>query len=146
MAIIDMAQFSDGRPVSLASISRRQNISLSYLEQLFARLRKAGIVNSVKGPNGGYVLSKNPSQITIADIICGIGESIKMTNCGNKAISCTKNKKKCHTHDLWRGLENSIGNYLASFSLADFLSQSAIGSSFGIVKGGCGEDIGKNIP
>lgn len=121
MAIIDMIQCSVDKPVSLISISNRQNISLSYLEQIFAKLKKAGIVNSVKGPNGGYVLAKKPDQVSIADIICGIGEPIKMTRCDNKSAACMKDKKKCNTHDLWRGLEDNIRNYLESFSIADFL-------------------------
>lgn len=129
MAIIDMIQCSVDKPVSLISISNRQNISLSYLEQIFAKLKKAGIVNSVKGPNGGYFLAKKPDQLSIADIICGIGEPIKMTRCNNKSVGCMKDKKKCQTHDLWSGLESNIRNYLGSFLVVDFLSVKDLSSA-----------------
>ena len=127
MAIIDLLEETviDPRlaPVSLLSISQRQNISLSYLEQIFSNLRKAGIVSSVKGPGGGYFLKKQPEEITISDIIRATGENIKMTRCGNKN-SCTfarqNTKTKCKTHDLWYGLERSIDAYLCSISLKDF--------------------------
>ena len=115
------------KAVSLLSISQRQNISLSYLEQIFASLRKAKIVDSVKGPGGGYVLKKNPDKITILEIISAIGEEIKITACANKVGGCnsvdkqskSKLKAKCKTHNLWLGLENQIDRYLGAISLED---------------------------
>ena len=104
MAIIDIADNGNNCPTPLSAISQRQNISLSYLEQIFTRLKKSGIVKSVKGPGGGYVLDKDSKEITIADIIAATGESIKM---------------KCKTHDLWHGLEQRIFDYLKSISLFD---------------------------
>ena len=124
MAIIEIADSSCESsliPVSLSIISKSQNISLSYLEQIFSLLKKSNIVASVKGPGGGYILAKTRKDITIAQIIKAIGEPIKMTNCSNNKQNCitsTKNSK-CKTHHLWQGLENNIYNYLNSISLND---------------------------
>jgi Rrf2 family iron-sulfur cluster assembly transcriptional regulator len=128
MAVIDLLDetVSEGnlRPVSLISISQRQNISLSYLEQIFANLRRAGIVKSIKGPGGGYVLKKKPDEITISEVISATGEPIRMTSCGDKKEGChmarSSTKGRCRTHDLWHGLEKNIHQYLASISLDDF--------------------------
>ena len=129
MAIIDLLEEtitpSETKPVPLLSIAKRQNLSLSYLEQIFSNLRKAGIVKSIKGPGGGYVLKKNPEEITIADIISATGESIRMTGCGDKKDGCVmarnSAKSRCKTHDLWHGLEQNIHNYLSSISLKHFI-------------------------
>ncbi|MSP33991.1 MAG: Rrf2 family transcriptional regulator [Rickettsiales bacterium] len=128
MAMIDLLDETnaenDCKPVSLLSISQRQSISLSYLEQIFANLRKAEIVRSIKGPGGGYALQKAPQKITISEIIAATGESIRMTNCGDKKEGCamarTHTKSRCRTHDLWHGLEKNIYNYLSAISLHDF--------------------------
>lgn len=117
MAIIEIADDKTNQPVSLLTISKRQKISLSYLEQIFSHLKKAGIVNSIKGPGGGYVLEKKRSEITIAEIIKAIGEPIKMTRCNAEKKSCTNIGVKCKTHHLWHGLENKIYDYLDSISL-----------------------------
>jgi Rrf2 family transcriptional regulator, iron-sulfur cluster assembly transcription factor len=122
MAIIDIAENMNNdaqKPISLLKISKNQNISLSYLEQIFSNLKNSGIVNSIKGPGGGYILTKKKNEITIADIIKAIGEPIKMTNCTKLEKNCTNpNKKsKCKTHHLWMGLENNIYEYLNSISL-----------------------------
>ncbi len=118
-AVIDIAASKTNEPISLTTISQRQNISLSYLEQIFACLRKSGVVKSIKGPGGGYVLAKEPHQITIAQIIKAIGEPIKITRCGNVEKSCLATKSKCQTHKLWHGLENQIYEYLNSISLEE---------------------------
>lgn len=118
-AIIEIADSKTDEPVSLLTISKRQKISLSYLEQIFSCLKKSGIVDSVKGPGGGYVLAKNRDQITIAQIIKSIGEPIKITRCGNIEKSCLATKTKCRTHNLWYGLESKIYEYLNSISLED---------------------------
>lgn len=128
MAMIDLLDESmaeaDLKPTSLLSISQRQNISLSYLEQIFSNLRKAGIVKSIKGPGGGYVLKKKPQEITISEVICATGETIRMTSCGDKKEGCpmarSHTKSRCRTHDLWHGLEKNIYNYLNAISLYDF--------------------------
>lgn len=119
MAVIDIADSDSNQPVSLLTISERQNISLSYLEQIFSRLKKSGIVESVKGPGGGYVLGRDRKKITINEIIKAMGETIKMTRCSDTKKSCTSNRAKCKTHHLWHGLENQISNYLGSISLDD---------------------------
>jgi len=125
MAMIDLCESSTENPnsktVPLLSISQRQNISLSYLEQIFSKLRKSGIVTSIKGPGGGYVLGKDPKSISVCDIIYATGESIKMTSCGNLSKSCKTGitKRKCRTHDLWNGLESKINEYLSSISIYD---------------------------
>lgn len=116
-AVIEIADSEKGQPVSLLTISRNQDISLSYLEQIFSSLKKAGIVSSVKGPGGGYVLEKNRDEITIAQIIKAIGEPIKMTRCKSDKQGCIASKTKCKTHHLWRGLEQKIYQYLDSISL-----------------------------
>lgn len=122
VAIVDMFESGCEKPISLSVISKRQNISLSFLEQIFATLRKAGIVRSIKGSGGGYVLARKPQELNIADIITAIDEPIKMTRCGGKT-GCTAKKTRCRTHHLWDGLEKSIYNYLKSISLNDVCKQ-----------------------
>lgn len=119
MAVIEIADDISGNPVSLLTISQRQKISLSYLEQIFAALKKAKIVKSIKGPGGGYLLNKDRNQITVAEIIKAIGEPIKMTRCTKTKTGCVNSDTKCKTHHLWRGLENKIYEYLNSISLED---------------------------
>ena len=120
MAVIDMIENSNDRPISLLSISERQNISLSYLEQIFSKLKKAEIVDAVKGPGGGYILNQK-KNITIADIIKATGEQVQMTRCGDKK-SCMKNNVKCKTHHLWSGLEDAINSYFKSITVQDIAS------------------------
>jgi len=120
MAIIEIAANVDGAPLSLQTISKRQDISLSYLEQIFLRLKKAGIVSAIKGPGGGYILAKKREEITVAKIINAIGEPIKMTRCKNDKGGCMKISTKCKTHHLWHGLESRIYDYLDSISLQNF--------------------------
>jgi Rrf2 family iron-sulfur cluster assembly transcriptional regulator len=117
MAIIEISEEKNSQPISLQTISDKQKISLSYLEQIFACLKKDGIVASVKGPGGGYVLGKKREEITVADIIKAIGEHVKMTRCSTKE-GCVKVSSKCKTHHLWRGLENKIYEYLDSVPLS----------------------------
>lgn len=123
-AVIDLVQDESKQPVALASIASRQDISLSYLEQIFAKLKKHGLVSAIKGPGGGYLLAKDKSQITVADIINAINEPIKITKCGGK-MGCKKNNQKCQSHDLWHGLETMIHQYLKSVSLIDFCKKNA---------------------
>lgn len=117
MAVIEIADAKNNQPLSLLTISKQQKISLSYLEQIFSRLKKSGIVESVKGPGGGYVLRKNHQEITIAEIIKAIGEPIKMTRCGDTKKGCVTVSTKCKTHHIWHGLETNIYEYLNSISL-----------------------------
>jgi len=117
MAVIEISEQKNSQPVSLLTISEKQKISLSYLEQIFARLKKAGIVDAIKGPGGGYILAKDAKNISIADIIKAMGESVKMTRCSTKE-GCVTISSKCKTHHLWRGLENRIYEYLESIPLS----------------------------
>lgn len=130
MAMVDLAQHSNGVPVSLAEIAERQEISLSYLEQLFAMLRKSGLVKSVRGPGGGYLLANDRSETRIAHIILAVDEPIRATRCTPGApIGCRGNKTRCMTHDLWEELGNQIHLFLSSVSLADVCEHRVLGTS-----------------
>ncbi len=130
MGLVDLAKHSGGRPVALADIARRQEISLSYLEQLFAKLRRGGLVNSVRGPGGGYLLAHPAAQTRIADAILAVNEPMRATRCtpGSPA-GCRSNKSRCLTHDLWEELGNQIQMYLNSVTLADVVEQRILGTS-----------------
>lgn len=123
-AMLDLAYHSEKKPVTLTDIAKRQNISLSYLEQLFARLRRAGMVEGVRGPGGGYQLSKEPLQINVAEIIAAVDEHIDSTRCGGQA-NC-HNNQPCLTHDLWMGLSEQIRDYLSSITLDDVLQRKSV--------------------
>lgn len=114
-AMLDLALRHGEGPVTLAGISERQNISLSYLEQLFGKLRRHRLVDSVRGPGGGYRLAKDMSEVTVADIILAVDEPIDATQCGGQE-NCT-DEGRCMTHDLWANLNTHIYDYLASVSL-----------------------------
>jgi Rrf2 family transcriptional regulator, iron-sulfur cluster assembly transcription factor len=114
-AMVDLALRHGGGPVTLAEISSRQKISLSYLEQLFGKLRRRELVDSVRGPGGGYRLGKDMGEITVADIILAVDEPIDATQCAGKE-NC-HDDRKCLTHDLWAHLNDRIFDYLESVSL-----------------------------
>jgi len=130
MAVVDLAKLGRRGPLSLAEIAERQEISLSYLEQLFARLRKAGIVNSVRGPGGGYILAYSAEKMRISDIILAVDEQLNATRCeANSPSGCMGNKARCITHDLWSELTNQIHLYLSSVTVADVCERKVLGSS-----------------
>ena len=130
MAMVDLAKYETNKPVSLADIAGRQEISLSYLEQLFGRLRKGGLVKSVRGPGGGYMLSRIPAHVRISDIILAVDEPIEATRCkSGSSLGCTGAKSRCLTHDLWSELGNQIYMFLSSISLADVCERRVLGSS-----------------
>jgi Rrf2 family iron-sulfur cluster assembly transcriptional regulator len=114
-AMVDLAMRHGGGPVTLAEISSRQKISLSYLEQLFGKLRRRSLVDSVRGPGGGYRLAKDMGGISVAEIILAVDEPIDATQCGGKE-NC-RDEQKCLTHDLWATLNDRIFDYLESVSL-----------------------------
>lgn len=128
-AMLDLAFHSQINPVispvTLTDIAARQVISLSYLEQLFARLRKAGLVTGVRGPGGGYRLSRDATYINIAEIIAAVDEPLDSTKCGGKG-NCHKNSQPCLTHDLWMGLSAQIRDYLEGISLAEILAREPV--------------------
>ena len=122
LAMVDIAKFGSNRPCSLSHVSVRQNISLSYLEQIFNDLKKAKLVRSQKGPGGGYSLSKKSGEIRILDIFNAIDEQIKTTGCGNNPNAfCSGTNKKCLTHNFWEDLEGVIGSYLGTVYLSDLV-------------------------
>jgi len=123
-AMLDLAFHSQTRPVTLTDIATRQTISLSYLEQLFARLRKAGMVKGVRGPGGGYTLSRKAQDINIAEIIEAVDEPVDSTKCGGKS-NC-HNDEPCLTHDLWMGLSEQIRAYLKQISLGQLLDRDLV--------------------
>lgn len=123
-AMLDLAFHSQTKPVTLTDIATRQTISLSYLEQLFARLRKAGMVKGVRGPGGGYTLSRSAQDINIADIIEAVDEPVDSSKCGGKA-NC-HNDQPCLTHDLWMGLSEQIRNYLKQITLGQLLERDLV--------------------
>lgn len=119
-AMLDLALNEEEKPVTLAGISERQGISLSYLEQLFSRLRRNGLVKSVRGPGGGYRLAKGQTDISVSDIITAVDELIDATQCGGKE-NCHEGKP-CMTHDLWSSLNTKILEYLSGVALADLVA------------------------
>jgi Rrf2 family iron-sulfur cluster assembly transcriptional regulator len=125
-AMIDLALRQDKGPVTLAGISKRQEISLSYLEQLFGKLRRHEIVESVRGPGGGYNLARKAEDVTVADIIIAVDEPLDATQCGGKQNCHSpdhENGSRCMTHDLWAALNVKMVDYLDSVSLKDLVDQ-----------------------
>jgi Rrf2 family iron-sulfur cluster assembly transcriptional regulator len=123
-AMMDLAIHEPKGPVTLADISRCQSISLSYLEQLFSKLRKENLVRGVRGPGGGYQLAKPAGEITIASIIAAVDEKVDAT-CNGEA-NCSNEDNACLTHELWCGLSKRIYSFLDSISLEEFLSRPAV--------------------
>jgi Rrf2 family transcriptional regulator, iron-sulfur cluster assembly transcription factor len=119
-AMLDLALSEVDRPVTLAGISERQEISLSYLEQLFSRLRRNGLVKSVRGPGGGYRIAKALDNISVSDIITAVDEQIDATQCGGNE-NCHE-ERQCMTHDLWSSLNVRILEYLSGVSLAELVA------------------------
>jgi Rrf2 family iron-sulfur cluster assembly transcriptional regulator len=120
-AMIDIAMHSTNGPATLAGVSDRQKISLSYLEQLFGKLRRHGLVESVRGPGGGYHLARSADTISVADIITAVDEPIDATQCGGRE-NC-HDDRRCMTHELWAGLNNHIFEYLQSVTLEQLVRQ-----------------------
>src|SRR5688572_14573919 len=118
-AMVDLALRDGGGPVTLAEISSRQKISLSYLEQLFGKLRRRALVDSVRGPGGGYRLGKASEAISVAEIILAVDEPIDATQCGGKE-NC-RDEQKCLTHDLWATLNERIFGYLEAVTLRELV-------------------------
>lgn len=124
-AMLDLALRQGGGPVTLAGISDRQKISLSYLEQLFGKLRRHGLVESVRGPGGGYYLARSLDEIAVADIIQAVDEPIDTTHCGGQE-NC-KEDQRCMTHDLWTNLNTRIFDYLTGIKLSNLVASQCPG-------------------
>ncbi len=121
-AVLDLAFHEQGGPVSLADISQRQGISLSYLEQLFSRLRRNNVVASTRGPGGGYSLARPDTEISMAEIILAVDESYDATSCGGKG-TCSGDSYQCLTHDLWTELSDEIHEFLNGIMLSEMKSR-----------------------
>lgn len=121
-AMIDLAMRQHSGPVTLAGISERQNISLSYLEQLFGKLRRHKLVSSVRGPGGGYCLTKPLDEVSVADIIIAVDEPLDTTQCGGRE-NCHSDEGRCMTHDLWTNLNRKMFEYLESVTLGSLVEQ-----------------------
>ena len=123
MALADLAKFNSENPVSLRDISLRQGISLDFLEQIFSKLKKYNIVKSVRGTNGGYILSVNPEQIKIANILNAVDEEVKTVQCKKESKKgCNGKTTKCITHNLWDELEIHINNFFEKKNLKDLIN------------------------
>jgi Rrf2 family transcriptional regulator, iron-sulfur cluster assembly transcription factor len=123
-AMVDLAMRGGKAPVTLAAISERQKISLSYLEQLFGKLRRNKIVESVRGPGGGYYLARPGNKISIAEIVVAVDEPLDATKCGGKG-DCQGDQQPCITHDLWMGLNDKIYSYLEDISLQQLVDSNS---------------------
>ena len=122
MALADMANFDKQNPVSLRDISLRQNISLVYLEQIFSKLKKNNIVKSIRGTNGGYILTKDPEQIKLSNIFLAVDEKVKTVQCKKESKKgCNGRLTKCITHNLWDDLEMHINDFFDKKNLGDLL-------------------------
>jgi len=120
-AMLDLALHSAAGPVTLAGISGRQKISLSYLEQLFGKLRRRELVESVRGPGGGYHLARDAAKVTVADIVCAVEETLDSTQCGGRE-NCHDNHR-CMTHELWEELNSTVHGFLAGVTLAQLVER-----------------------
>jgi Rrf2 family iron-sulfur cluster assembly transcriptional regulator len=120
-AMLDLALNGANGPVTLAGISDRQKISLSYLEQLFGKLRRRALVESVRGPGGGYHLARDASQISVADIILAVEEPLDSTQCGGRE-NCQENQR-CMTHDLWEELNTTVRGFLSGVKLSELVER-----------------------
>ncbi len=123
-AMLDLALHAQNGPVSLADISERQGISLSYLEQLFAKLRRNQLVTSVRGPGGGYQLARSMAEIDVAQVIDAVNESVDATRCNGEG-TC-QDGEPCLTHDLWHSLSDRIHEFLSGISLADLVQRQGV--------------------
>jgi Rrf2 family iron-sulfur cluster assembly transcriptional regulator len=120
-AMMDIALQEGSQPVALNEISERQNISLSYLEQLFGKLRRRALVTSVRGPGGGYRISRSTESITVGEIIRAVDETVDATQCGG--LKNCKDDKECITHELWTGLNEHIFDYMDTVKLSDLVEK-----------------------
>jgi len=124
-AVLDLAFHQENGPVSLADISQRQGISLSYLEQLFSRLRRNDVVTSTRGPGGGYSLARSGNEISMAQIINAVDESYDATSCGGEG-TCSGDNYQCLTHDLWQELSQEIHGFLNGITLEEMKSRNDV--------------------
>jgi Rrf2 family protein len=130
MAMVDLASHGSASSLPLASIAERQHISVAYLEQLFMKLRRAGLVKAIRGPKGGYQLARAASDISVADIMTAADEPVRMNRCSVEGSDWCLGTKRCATHDLWRALGIHISAFLGAVSLKDVLDGTLAGPAF----------------
>ncbi len=123
MAMIDIGEHGHGKPVSLAEIADRQDISQEYLEQLFGKLRRANLVTSARGPGGGYLLAREPSEINMSEVILAVDEELRVTRCDGSAVNGCVKGERCCAHDLWSSLGRQMMGFLDSITLEDVVSK-----------------------
>ena len=130
MALVDLADVAGERPVSLQDVARRQEISLSYLEPLFAKLRRGQLVKSVRGPGGGYLLARPAGEIRVSDVMVAVDEPFKTTRCTpGSPMGCRANNSRCATHDLWEELGQQIHIFLSGLTIEDVQMRRVLGSA-----------------
>lgn len=132
MAMVDLAGHGSGTSLPLASIAERQHISVAYLEQLFMKLRRAGLVKAMRGPKGGYQLARAPSDISVADILTAADEPVRMNRCSVEGDDWCLGAKRCATHELWQALGTHISAFLGAVSLQDVLDGTLAGPGPGL--------------
>lgn len=124
MALVDLTKHGRGRPVALGDIAARQEVSLAYLEQIFPKLKKAGLVKPVRGPGGGYLLAKAAGETSVLSVINAVDEALSMTRCTKEHTGgCMSDKSQCLTHALWAGMGEQLENYLSRISLEDVVER-----------------------
>ena len=123
MALVDIGQQGGAEPISLGEIAERQEISVEYLEQLFMKLRRAGLVDSARGPGGGYRLARQPEDIPISEIIAAVDEATRVTRCEGDAVEGCVKGERCCTHDLWQSLGRQMQNFLTAITLDDVVQK-----------------------
>ena len=123
MAMIDIGEHAQGKPVSLGEIADRQDISQEYLEQLFGKLRRANLVASSRGPGGGYMLARDPAEINISEVILAVDEPLSVTRCAGDAVPGCVKGERCNSHDLWSSMGRQMMTFLDSITLDDVVSK-----------------------
>ena len=137
-AVINLAMAHHNRPISISSIASEENVSSEFLEQIFFRLKKAGLIRSVRGPGGGFILNKKPAEISVAKILEAVGETHGLTPCTLHRKTLCDRPEPCAAHDIWIGLQETMDNYLSGVTLKDILEKN--GKKY-FAKLGSGQDF-----
>jgi Rrf2 family iron-sulfur cluster assembly transcriptional regulator len=122
-AVINLARTNHNRPVSIGSIATQENVSSEFLEQIFFKLKKAGLIRSIRGPGGGFVLNRTPAEISVQDILVAVGESRGLTPCTLRRKTQCDRAEPCAAHDIWTGLQKTMEDYLTNVTLKDILAK-----------------------
>jgi Rrf2 family transcriptional regulator, iron-sulfur cluster assembly transcription factor len=122
-AVINLARSNHSRPVSIGSIASEENVSSEFLEQIFFKLKKAGVIRSIRGPGGGFVLNRTPEEITVQDILVAVGETRGLTPCTLRLKTLCDRTEPCAAHDIWTGLQKTMEDYLTNVTLKDILDK-----------------------